>query len=244
MHTDLERPFDSAAGLLGRSARVFFKRLPFLAAVTLAIFVPGKLLLQVACFAFDIAPEGLVSYLLMDVSDLVLGAWAIPAAIHGLRSGEPLGVCLRHGRHLWGRMLWNKFKVEITIALYTLLFFVPGLIAMAKLALTDAIVAVEGAGEPEPLSRSIDLTAGRRWRVFFVVAPLSALDLAGSFYLLGSLPGATHSRWMLAMVDSVWAVAGMWMTVAGLTMYLGVAPKRADVSAGPPRKPRQRRLSR
>jgi len=115
---------------------------------------------------------------------------------------------------------------------------------MAKLALTDAVVAVEGAGEPEPLARSAELTLGRRWRVFFVVAPLSILDLVGSFYLLGSMPGAIHSRWMLALFDSVWAVLGMWMTVAGLMMYLGVAPKRADVSAGPQRKARQRRLSR
>jgi hypothetical protein len=241
MLPDLERPFDSAAGLLVRSLRVFLSRLPLLATVTLAVFLPGKLLLQLVCYLLDFAPEGLASYLLMDVGDLVLGAWAIPAAIHGLRTGASTAACIRYGRRLWGRMLWNKFKVEITIALYTLLLFVPGLIAMAKLALTDAVVAVEGADEPEPLARSVELTAGRRWRVFAVIAPLSILDLAGSFYLLGSLPGAAHSRWMLALVDSVWAVVGMWMTVAGLMMYLGVAPKRADVKASPPRKARQRR---
>jgi hypothetical protein len=171
----------------------------------------------------------------MDVSDLVLGAWAIPAAIHGLVTGEAVGACLRYGRKLWGRMLWNKFKVEITIALYTLLFFVPGMIAMAKLALTDAIVAIEGDREPEPLARSVDLTAGYRWRVFCVAAPLAVLDLAGSFHLLGSLPGAAHSRWMLALVDGAWAVVGMWMTVAGLMMYAG------RVGSPPPKARRQRR---
>ena len=222
MPPELERPFDSAAGLLVRSLRLFLARLPFLAAVTLAVFVPGKLFLQLVCEALDVPPEGLASYLLMDVSDLVLSAWAIPAAIHGLRTGASAGECLRFGRRLWARMLWNKFKVEITIALYTLLLFVPGLIAMARLALTDAVVAVEGDGEP--LARSSELTAGRRWSVFFVVAPLAILDLAGSFYLLGKL-GAAHSRWMLAAVDCAWAVVSMWMTVAGLMMYLGVAPK-------------------
>jgi hypothetical protein len=241
MPRDLAGPFDSASGVLARSLKLFLSRLPFLATVTLAVFVPGKLLLQALCFALDVPPEGLVSYLLMDVSDLVLGAWSIPAAIHGLTTGKPVGPCLTYGRRLWGRMLWNKFKVEITIALYALLLFIPGFVAMTKLALTDAIVAVEGDTEPEPLARSAQLTAGRRWRVFFVVAPLAVLDLAGSFYLLGSLPGASHSRWMIAMVDSVWAVAGMWMTTAGLLMYLGVAPKRAVVAGGPPRKARQRR---
>jgi hypothetical protein len=244
MRHDFDAPFDSAAGVLARSAKVFGSRIAFLAAVTLAVFVPGKLLLQAVCYALDIAPEGFASYLLMDLSDLVLGAWTIPAAIYGLTKDAPVGASLRYGRSLWGRMLWNKLKVEITIALYTLLLFVPGFIAMAKLALTDAIVAVEGHGEPEPLARSVELTAGRRWRVFFVVAPLAVLDLAGSFYLLGTLPGASHSRWMLALVDSVWAVVGMWMTVAGLLMYLGVAPKRAVVAGGPPRRSRQRRGTR
>jgi hypothetical protein len=237
MHRDLEAPFDSPAAILARSARLFLRRLPFLAAVTLAVFVPGKTLLQVLCFALDIAPEGLASYLLMDVSDLILSAWTIPSAIHGLVTGEPFGACLRYGRRLWGRMLWNKFKVEITIALYSLLLFVPGLIAMTKLALTDAIVAMQGDREPEPLARSAELTAGYRWRVFFVVTPLSVLDLAGSFYLLGSLPGAAHSRWMLAAVDSAWAVAGMWMTVAGLIMYVGRVGKLPD----PPQKARRQR---
>jgi hypothetical protein len=237
MHLDLEAPFDSPAAILVRSARVFLRRLPFLATVTLAVFLPGKALLQIVSAVLDIAPEGLTSYLLMDVSDLVLGAWAIPAAIHGLGTGEPVGACLRYGRRLWGRMLWNKFKVEITIALYTLLLFVPGLIAMAKLALTDAIVAVNGDREPEPLARSVELTAGYRWRVFFVVAPLAVLDLVGSFYLLGSLPGASHSRWMIALVDSVWAVVGMWTTVAGLMMYVG----RAGKIPSPPHKTRRQR---
>src|SRR5690242_21758038 len=98
MLPDLERPFDSAIGVLIRALRVFLSRLPLLATVTLAVFLPGKLLLQFVCSLFDIAPEGLASYLLMDVSDLVLGAWAIPAAIYGLRTGAPTGACLRYGQ--------------------------------------------------------------------------------------------------------------------------------------------------
>jgi hypothetical protein len=178
---------------------------------------------------------------MMDFSDLVLGSLAIPAAIYGLTSGKAVLESLRYGRRLWGRMFWAKFKVEITVTLYALLLFVPGLIAMAKLALTDTIVAMEGEREPDPLGKSIELTAGRRWRVFFVVAPLALFDLIGSFFLLGAVPGAAHSRWILAVVDSLWAVVGMWSTVAGLMMYLGTLPGRADEPAGPLRKARQRR---
>lgn len=240
MPSDLDRPFNSALTLLGRSARLFLTRLPFIAATTLAVFVPGKLLMQFIGLLLDIPPEGVASYLLMDFSDLVLGAFAIPAVIHGLVSERPVGECLRFGRASWGRMLWNKFKVDITVSLYTLLLFVPGLIAMTRLALTDVIVALEGEREPQPLARSRELTEGRRWRVFLVVAPLGILELAGSFYLLAALPDAAHSRWILAAVDSLWAVVGMWSAAAGTLMYLGIVPRTAKTATGTATARRQR----
>jgi hypothetical protein len=117
-------------------------------------------------------------------------------------------------------MFWNKFKVEMTVALWSLLLFIPGIVAMVKLALTDAIVALEPA-EPEPLTRSREMTAGIRWRVFSVVAPLTLIDLAGNMVVLLSMPGVAHSRWLLGLADSLLAVIGMWAVVACLMMYLG-----------------------
>jgi hypothetical protein len=43
---------------------------------------------------------------------------------------------------------------------------------------------------------------------------------------------------MLAAVDSAWAVVGMWMTVAGLMMYVGRVGK---LPAPPQKAQRQRR---
>lgn len=221
----LAQPFDSAPRLLARSARVFLGNLPFLATVTLAVFVPGKLLFQLAAWLLDIPPEGIASYLLMDFSDLVLGSLAIPAAIYGLASRKGVGASLRRGRKLWARMFWTRVKVEVTVALWTLLLFVPGLVAMVKLAVTEPVVVLEER-EPEPLDRSRELTEGRRWRVFFVIAPLLLLDFGGSIAVLSALPGVAHSRWMLAAADSAMAVVNMWTTVAGLLMYLGTRDAR------------------
>jgi hypothetical protein len=225
MQRDLQMPFDSAARLLARSARVFLGNLPFLAGITLAVFLPGKLLFQLIGYVLDLPPEGIASYLLMDFSDLLLGALVAPAAIHGLTTGASFAASLRRGRQLWSRMLWARFQVEITVTLWALLFFVPGIVVMMKLALTEAIVAVEGEREPQPLARSRELTEGRRWRVFFVMAPLLALDFVGSFVILSLLPDVAHSRLLLALADSLMAVVSMWTTVAGLLIYLGV--KRA-----------------
>jgi hypothetical protein len=176
--------------------------------------------MQLVCLALDVPPEGIASYLMMDFSNLIFGSLAIPAAIYGLTTGRPVGECLQRGRKLWARMFWNKFKVEMTVALWSLLLFVPGLVAMVKLALTDAVAALE-ENETEPLERSRELTAGHRWRVFGVVAPLMVIDLVGNVLVLTSIPGGAHSRWLLGLADSVLAVIEMWSTVAVLMMYLG-----------------------
>jgi hypothetical protein len=219
-------PFDSAWRLLGRSIALFAAALPFIALLTLTVFIPGKLVLQFACYVLDIPVDGALAYVLLDLSDLVLGALAIPAIIYGLtarlRTGRtpPVGECLRWGRRLWGRMLWNKFKVEITIALWSLLIFVPGIIAMVRLSLTDPALSVEGDNCMNPLERSRELAAGHGWRIFFVLAPLTILDTAGSFLVLGAL--ARQPRWMLALGDSAMAVVNGWTTVALLLIYLSL----------------------
>jgi hypothetical protein len=218
----LIQPFDSAPRLLARSARVFLGNLPFLAAVTLAVFIPGKLLFQFIGYLLDVPPDGIASYLLMDFSDLVLGSLAGAAAIYGLTTRKGVAASLRRGRQLWARMFWTRIKVEVTIALWMLLLFVPGIVATVKLALTEAVVVLEDR-EPEPLDRSRELTQGRRWRIFFVIAPLLLLDLVGSIGVLSLLPDVAHSRLLLALVDCVLAIVSMWTTVAGLLMYLGVA---------------------
>lgn len=224
-------PFDSVVRLLLRSAVLFFANLPFLAAITLVVFVPGKLVLQFGCYVMDVPTGGILSYLLMDFSDLILGALVVPAAIYGLvetmRVGRTpaLGECLRWGRRQWAKTLWNKLVVEITITLSGALLVVPGLMAMVRLVFTDAVVAIEADREKQVLTRSSDLSRGRRWRIFFVLLPMMILDLAGTFLVLGRLEGLTHSRVALALLDSLFSVGGQWTTAIVLLLYLGVTER-------------------
>jgi hypothetical protein len=237
-HIQIDFPterFESVMRLLLRSAVLFWSNLPFVAAVTLIVFIPGKLVLQFACYVMDVPTGGILSYFLMDFSDVILGALVVPAVIYGmvetLRSGRtaPVGECLRWGRRQWGKMLGYNLVVEITVALSGALLVVPGLMAMARLIFTDAIVAIEADREKHVISRSSDLSRGRRWRIFFVLLPMMILDLAGTFLVLGRLEGLMHSRVALALGDSLFSVGGQWNTVIVLLLYLGVAdfPKPA-----------------
>ena len=68
-------PFASPLPLLRDSIRVFFANLPFLAAATLVIYLPGKLATQFLCYLLDIPFEGVLSYFFLLISDLLLSAW-------------------------------------------------------------------------------------------------------------------------------------------------------------------------
>jgi hypothetical protein len=222
-------PFHSAFRLLLRSAVLFFANLRFLAAVTLAVYLPGKLALQLVLYLLNVPTGGIASYVALDLSDLALSALAIPAAIYGLvakfRGGQTASVreSLRWGRRQWGKTLWNMFKVEVTVALWGALLVIPGLVAMVRLIFADVIVAIEADRETEVLARSRILTRGHGWRIFLVMLPLMAGGLVGSFLILGAFEEAAYSRVLLAVADSVLSVGGQVTTVAVLLMYLGVA---------------------
>ena len=224
--------FASPLPLLRDSLRVFFSNLPFLAAATLVIYLPGKLVTQFLCYLLDIPFAGVLSYFVLEISDLLLSALVVPTIIFGLvhrfRTGRApaLGETLRWGRRQWFKTLANQVKVEITIALWGALLVIPGVVAMVRLTFVDVVVAVEADLEHDVLGRSTRLAQGRRWRIFFVLLPMLILDLAAMFLVLDRVQGVTHSRVAFAIADSVLAVTGQLTTVAALLMYLGTVQKR------------------
>jgi hypothetical protein len=226
------RPFDSALPLLRDTFRVFFSNLPFLTAVTLAIYLPGKLATQLLCYLFDVPFEGVLSYFILEISDILLSALVVPAIVFGLvqhfrgARTPALAESLRWGRRQWLKTLANRIKVEITVALWGALLVIPGIVAMVRLTFVDVIVAVEADLENEVLQRSTKLAQDRRWRIFFVLLPMMILDFAAMFLVLDRVQGATHSRVAFAIADSILAVAGQLTTVATLLMYLGTVQKR------------------
>ncbi|GEM_PF-1621617 len=238
-------PFDSAWQLLVRSARVYFSNFIFLAAVTLVVFLPGKAALQLAFYWLDVSKSGIIAYAGMDLSDLVLGALSASAAIYGLleyfRSGRaaPLGPSLRWGLRQWPKMVWTQFKVEVTITLWGAVFLIPGIVAMVRLVFTEPLVAIEGDRENEVLSRSRELSRGRGWLIFAVMAPVLIVELAAPFLVLNAIGGTSASRPVMALVDSLLSVGGQWATVIVLLMYLGTVPARQTSGVGNPARGRR-----
>jgi uncharacterized membrane protein len=209
-------PFDSAPRLLARSAGLFFGSLPRLAAITLIVFLPAKLVLQ------WLGPEdGVWSYAVSAASDLILGALAAPAIVYlligKLRTGRaaPVGEALRWGWRWWGKSLWNGFKMQVTVALWGLLLIVPGVVAAVRLAFTDVVVGVEGSNTSDVLGRSRELAKGHGWRIFFVLAVLGLVELL-------AWGGTLRLRLGMALTDTLLALLSQWTLTAALLMYLGI----------------------
>jgi hypothetical protein len=229
-------PFDSPLRLVVRTLRLFGARFGMIAAITMLVFLPGNLLLQIVCEALDISVKGVWFYLLMNAVDIVLGALAVPAIVYGLvvwmRSGKAasLGGSLRWGRRQWGKTLWNEVKVNITVILWGALLIVPGIVAMIRLIFTDVVVAIEGDLTADPMERSRQLGNGRKWRMFAVLAPIELVNMAAMFLILDRT-GIADSRVVFAVADSVLNVFGQLTTVAVLLMYLGLLPPRQKTTA-------------
>ena len=225
-------PFTSVGSMLWRSLAVYFQNFGFIMRITLVGYAPLKFAVFLACQVAGVSPGGIAATVIRDFGDGVLGALVAPAVIWGivtrLRSGTlpSVGDCLRRGRRLWWKTLWNDFKAEITIGLRLALFIVPGLIAAVRLCFVEVVVAIEGETQSMVLARSREVSAGHGWRIFFTGLPAVAMGFLNE-WLLFSLMDRLGLSWLLAAaVDCVIAIASQWTTILLTLMYLAFVSDR------------------
>jgi hypothetical protein len=229
--TSPSEPFTSPWRLVLRAVRLFVARFGTIAAITLVVFLPGNLVLQFGCELLDIPVSGVRFYVLLEAADLVLASLVAPAVVYALASGSPgFGAAMRWGRRQFGKTLWNEVKVNITVILWGTLLVVPGVIAMIRLIFTDVVVAIEADLEPDPMQRSRQLSQGRLWRMFSVLAPIALVNMAAMFLILDR-PGMVESRVLFAAADSLLNIFGQLTTVAVVLMYLGLVPPKRKAGA-------------
>lgn len=128
-------------------------------------------------------------------SSLYIGglAWSIERFLNG----EParLPDVIRHAMRRWPAML----GVELLLSAATLgglvLLVVPGLMIVSRWLVAPQIVAVEGIGVRDALTRSAYLTKGRRWQALGVFVLEMAVYYGGYYVIqliLAALLGAAY----------------------------------------------------
>jgi hypothetical protein len=224
-------PFDSPMRLVVRALRMFVRRFAIIAAITLAVFIPGSLALQGICEALDVPINGIPFYLVMQVLDIMMASFVAPAVVYALVGSQSgFDTALRWGRRQFGKTLWNEIKVNVIVTLRLLLLVVPGVMAMLRFIFTDIVVAIEGDLAPDPMARSTELSRGRRWRLFAALAPIAIVNMGAEFLILDR-PGIVESRVLFALADSALNIFGQLTTVAVLLIYLGLVPPKRPAKA-------------
>jgi hypothetical protein len=197
--------------------------LTFVFLVGIAQLLP--LLLKVTGLVNQTAPDmstiltagaiGLLSFILSTFAQAIV----IYAAFQDLR-GQPVNAMesVRQGFSRVIPVIFASIFMGIVVGLGFLLFVIPGLIALAALAVVVPACVVERLGPMESISRSRDLTTGHRWPILGV----GVAWLVIGFMVVGSVQAALPANPPLPreLVQWIWQVlAGSFTSVYAAILY-------------------------
>ena len=205
---------------------LYFQHLPVIAGIIL-VYLPLDLFKEYAVaqgeldemgsFRFEMLASGLVS--------MLTGPAIVYAMVEPMRTGSRVGVfaALRYGARRWPECFGNRIRAGLRILGGLMLLVVPGLIAMARYALVDEIVALEHEepSEEMPFERSRALAEDHKAVVFFTlgVAWLGSFSLA----ILAGMLLAITEHWLLqTAVDTLINIAYATLSCVGLVLYVSL----------------------
>ena len=211
--------------ILREGIALYFQHLPVIVGVIL-VYLPLDLFKEYAVaqgqldemgsFRFEMVASGLVS--------MLTGPAIVYAMVESMRTGSRVGVfaALRYGARRWPECFGNRIRAGLRILGGLMLLVVPGLIAMARYALVDEIVALEHEEQEEmPFERSRALAEDHKAVIFFT---LGAAWL-GSFALamLAGMLLAISEHWLLqTAVDMLINIASGALSCVGLALYVSL----------------------
>lgn len=224
-----------AYGLLAAATRMFFGDVRRLTATAAAVTVPLALLDAFlarteppppASAELELFPAAAVVAMVTSLLIcLLVQALVLPPVTRGAlqswldpASREPILSLYRAGLRLFGAMMVMGFLATLVTSLGLILLVVPGLYVLSRLFLAVPSLVVEREGALAGLQRSWDLTKGRAWRVFRVLALSFVVQLLVLFVgvFAVSLPAiaAGSLEWLVAGI-------GIGLLFAALTAYGG-----------------------
>jgi hypothetical protein len=158
--------FSEAFRLLGRNLWLY-------AAIILTVWIPGNILIEYVVGNAESAVP--MTFLVSSWVSAIFGPIYVGALIFALfriKSGQPVtyGEAIAVGFKKWGVFFLARLAAGILILLGLALLIVPGLILAVRYSLLDEAVILENKGPLESKSRSVELTAGRRWKIFGAAA--------------------------------------------------------------------------
>ncbi len=121
----------------------------------------------------------------------------------------------------WGRLFGTRFTTGCLILLGFVAFLIPGIFLLAKFAVLDMVVVLEGLTGSAARSRSSELTRGKRGQIlaawFLFVILIFSISFASS-WLLEQL-GPINNMWTSSAFDCVLDILGCLTNIVMFLFY-------------------------
>ena len=187
--------FREATILLGRNIKLF-------SAIILTIWLPANIIINFIYYNI----EGISELTMLRLPMLIegfLGPIYIGALIYSLfqiKSGHTITYkeAMKIGLKKWDILFGARFVAGILIVLGIIALVIPGIILLVRYTLLDAAVVIEDKRVTQSRARSIELTKGRRWPIFWsgliffilfiifsitIYLPLDFIELLNNMYV-------------------------------------------------------------
>lgn len=219
--------------VINKSFEIFFKNIIAFLILTLCVFVPLDLITTYLMSNESTRITGQVLGFFFSIFAGYFVAGAIILGVFKYMQEKPFSIaeCIEIvGQRFWS-LLGASILAGIIIILGGLLLVVPGIIAAVSFAVITPVVVVERVGPIEALSRSGELTQGRRWQIFGIYIILMIITLVFSI-IGGGLIGviATDVTIIRSLLTSViGGIAGTFNAVITVVIYYFLKVEKEDV---------------
>ena len=154
------------------------------------------------------------------LSFLLIGAvvYGTVSELRGRRAG--LGECIARGVAVIPPILAVAILTALAIWLGSILFLVPGVIALLMLWVAIPVAVVERPGVFASLGRSRALTKGSRWRVFKLIAIVGFVWMFAAWLVIAIL--VFSGLWTLtAMMVALWILTALFTALYAVLSAVG-----------------------
>lgn len=221
--------------------RLLRQNLWLFTAIILTVWLPGNILINYLAYNLEGASESLYFKLPMWIEG-IFGPIYIGALVYSLfqiKSGRTVTYreAIAIGFKNWGSLFAARFVAGILMLLGFVALIVPGVVLTVRYSLLDAAVIVEGKGTSDSRARSIDLTVGRRWQIFWsgVLFLVSFILLSIVIYLPLGFVASLNSMPVEVVLDCILDIAYAIIQIVIFLFYWEATQDQRDAepSAAP-----------
>ena len=220
--------FSEAFRLLRQNLRLF-------AAIILTVWLPRNILVHY------------VAYNLEGTSDTLSPMWiegifgpisdgALVYSLFQIKSGRTVTYreAIAIGFKNWVSLFAARFVAGFLMVLGLIALVVPGVILAVRYSLLDAAVIIEGKGTSASRARSVELTVGRRWQIFWaaVLFFVSFILLQFAIYLPLGFVASLNTMPVEVVLDCILGIAYAIIQIVIFLFYWEATQGQRDAEPG------------